>query len=190
MHEQLKSNKFGQLVDLYYEGRSLSEAESSALEKQVKETPNNPEIRAKLLGGYLLPTEVRRGVDPTLRYRAHLLWIVEHYPNDAIGPECTHALLPEEDPELFEELSLLWKRKMEEYPKDFDIAFNASIFFESAGLMKTSLEVVQSAKKLIGKDHIIDARIRFLKRLIQQNPREETWKKLVKDAEDFERKGD
>ena len=190
MHDQLRNNKLSDLVTLYYEGRSLSEIAISELEKQIKDTPNNHSLRAKLLGAYLLPTELRIGPDPSKRYRPHLVWFVDNFPTAAIGPACTQALLPEEDQELFEELSLLWQQKMNEDPTDFNTAFNASIFFESAGSMKMSLEAALTAKKLIGKDYVTDKRIRFLKKLIRENPREGTWKRIVKGSEDFDSPGD
>lgn len=186
MHEVLRTNKQTGLLIHFEEGRFLSDGDAQHLEALVTSTPTEIEARARLLGFYLLPNSKKKHLDPERKYRAHILWFVEHMPENAIAPEASASILPEEDPDLMIDLEVLWQKKHVESPNNFNIAFNMSQFFEGACDYLKALEAAQVARRIKGKDITLDKKILSLKKSIKNFPKQGTWQILTKEENELD----
>lgn len=123
------------LAPLVYEGRQLTTEQATALEEQLKTSPEDLAARARLLGYYFTIAKNQIGVPATIAARRrHILWLIEHHPESEITglSESTldvsgHDLA---DKEGFEQARALWLKEMDLHKDSADVMINAAMFFK------------------------------------------------------------
>lgn len=165
MYSVFKSNTFDHFSDALMRTESviLSSAEVLELERYLLENAGDVDVRVKLLCYYGRTPEGRIVWRFSETRRKHVRWVIENMPEHALACSVTNGLEALEAGDFVDELACLWNRKVEEFPTDFDVLFNASLFFEDIALYCDALALLLRARKLKGRDYIIDARVKMLR---------------------------
>jgi tetratricopeptide (TPR) repeat protein len=110
---------------LLHSGRSLSKARAQELEADLRSTPDDTDARLNLIGYYSW-----NGNSPadSLRLREHVLWMVEHHPENPATGEPGLIDLPD-DPDGSARILELWKRNIQLYGNNSAVLQNAERYF-------------------------------------------------------------
>jgi hypothetical protein len=123
-------------VSVAREGYRLGKAEAEALEAHLKNSPDDLQARARLLGFYFRgPARTIYGPAAAIAARrSHILWLVGNHPASELASlsETTidaagHSLA---DKEGYEQLSALWKAQVGRHGRDVGVLRNAAKFFQ------------------------------------------------------------
>lgn len=158
MHELMRTNKVDELVS-FSRSCCLSDEQARNYELELITDPNNLELRAKLVGHY---SSLADQSTSSTQLNQHIAWFVENCPETAVACECSQKLEPIDNPNLYALLDELWRKKMRANPMNFDIVFNAVVFYESMGRSDEALTFAKKARK-IRQDNLLEKKIRYLK---------------------------
>jgi hypothetical protein len=144
---------------LVREGRKLTKSDVEQLESALKEHPDDPATRTKLLGFYFHSALPLYGQDATVEARrGHIFWFNEHHPDSeamSLG-EATidakgHALA---DAAGYEHASSLWLEQVQLHAQDIAVLEHAAKFFQlsnkdrAASLLKEAQAMQPDNKEL------------------------------------------
>lgn len=153
------------LSGLAAEGYNLSATSAAELEARIAAQPDDYANRAVLLGYYL----VARFQDPQAKAAriTHILWIIEHRPGMAVGPEL-EILVPIDGAEGYALAKTRWLANVDARPDDVTILGNAASFLLHQE-RDLALGYLERARKLeprspewperIGRAHLGTARL-------------------------------
>jgi hypothetical protein len=153
------------LSGLAAEGYNLSATSAAELEARIAAAPDDYANRAVLLGYYM----TARFRDPEAKAAriAHILWIIEHRPESAVGPEL-YLLPPIDGAESYALAKTRWLAHVQARPDDVVILGNAASFLMLQE-RDLALGYLERARKLeprspewperIGRAHLGTARL-------------------------------
>lgn len=164
MYEVRRSSKEDELLNIFYVPDSLSHYSIEELEKLVESDPQDMKARTKLLAKYLSELRVPPRKKMSKANKNHILWFVKNAPHLAIACECSGAF-ELYDAKLHDDLIKLWDEHVEEKADDFNILFNASMFFRDCSQVEKAIAILRKIEKMKKKDPIIQHDIEFLESL-------------------------
>jgi hypothetical protein len=116
-----------EVYGLIRQGLKLPETEAQALEKQLLADPNDLSARIKLLSYY--STRQFQSKEARGARQGHVLWIIEHAPENEIAGTPYCSLIPALDDEVYERAVALWRKQLQSRPEDVAVLGNAARFF-------------------------------------------------------------
>jgi tetratricopeptide (TPR) repeat protein len=117
-------------VDTYslaLKGGELTEQEARKLEEELKPNPENLPARIQLLGYYFLKTH--DSAEARKARQKHVLWIIEHCPDNEIAGSPWANLDPMLDRESYYEARELWLQQVKKHSQNAKVIANAASFF-------------------------------------------------------------
>lgn len=175
MYNYLRTNCADKLMELYLEGKEISTDQAELLESQLNEEPFDLEARAKLLGFYCT-VESLRSPQKRVLLRSTILWLIEHAPLESIAVDCVSMLDPLDEQDLFAEAERLWFDHYKANPENIDILLHLGLFYEGAGDLESALLVLKEARRIKGKDRVLDRKVRDYKAFFL---RQKEWKRTL-----------
>jgi len=122
-------------------GQCLSKAEATALEKKLLRTPDDLEIRLKLIGYYLLRT--RTSAPNKDARRKHIEWLIDNHPDHFVAGE-PWVWMYEYSPKAFAAVRQHWLDQLERAPNNARICGNFAYFVHNREL-DFSLQLLKQA---------------------------------------------
>lgn len=108
-------------------GGDLSEAAAQELENELKQTPDDLDIRAKLLGYYFLRQRESASIRKTREL--HVLWVIQNHPEAEIAGTPYAGLQSMLGGEAYAQGKAIWEQQVSAHPNDPAVVRNAVKFF-------------------------------------------------------------
>lgn len=112
-------------LEYYLNGSNLTAAAVDALERDLDDNPNQPDLRTLLLGYYQGKAESSARND----FARHVYWFIENHP-DAQLLQFSCGLFLFEDSGIYQEGKARWQKALGEHPYNAMVLGNAARYFE------------------------------------------------------------